>query len=263
MMRQCAQQWQPQVIWCETSEPSRQYAPPLVHFPARTPATHLPIAGPERVPVRPGFTGCHLCRSTRANAPLDFTHGARNEICAKESILSFRSQPPKPNRKKTYPHGLAVSALRQVASGPFFGCVGPQPCDEGFRHEGHCCGMHCGRRSLGCRRRDERRSLQRRSQKGRREHFAEVKPRQVWVAGPKPRALVVRSISTAYPQGRLSGCVSVHMVLLRTRSQADCKFDLASAHGRGRARKRNGPSTGASWSRRFLGRQAAEMRPAQ
>ena len=32
--------------------------------------------------------------------------------------------------------------------------------------------------------------------------------------------LVVRSISTAYPQDRFSGCVSVHMGLLRTRSQA-------------------------------------------
>jgi hypothetical protein len=31
--------------------------------------------------------------------------------------------------------------------------------------------------------------------------------------------LVVRSISTAYPQGRFLGCVSVHMGLLRNRSQ--------------------------------------------
>jgi hypothetical protein len=41
---------------------------------------------------------------------------------------------------------------------------------------------------LGFGRRDEQRSLQRRGQKGRRERFAEVKPRQVWGAGPKPRA---------------------------------------------------------------------------
>jgi hypothetical protein len=34
-----------------------------------------------------------------------------------------------------------------------------------------------------------------------------------------PRALVVRSISTAYPQGRFSGCSSVHMILLRNRPQ--------------------------------------------
>jgi hypothetical protein len=32
--------------------------------------------------------------------------------------------------------------------------------------------------------------------------------------------IVFRSISTAYPQGRFSGCVSVHMGLLRNRSQA-------------------------------------------
>ena len=57
---------------------------------------------------------------------------------------------------------------------------------EGFRHEGSYCSMHGGRSSLGYGRRDERRSLQRRGQKGRREHFAEVKPRQVWGAGPKP-----------------------------------------------------------------------------
>jgi hypothetical protein len=31
---------------------------------------------------------------------------------------------------------------------------------------------------------------------------------------------VIRSKSTAYPQGRFSACVSVHMGLLRNRSQA-------------------------------------------
>jgi hypothetical protein len=60
MMRQRAQQWQPQVIWCETSEPSRQYAPPLVHFPARTPATHYRSPGLRESLVRPGFTGCDV-----------------------------------------------------------------------------------------------------------------------------------------------------------------------------------------------------------
>jgi hypothetical protein len=44
---------------------------------------------------------------------------ARNETDEKESVLSFRSQPPRPNRKKTYPHRLAVPAFRSSASGPF------------------------------------------------------------------------------------------------------------------------------------------------
>jgi hypothetical protein len=61
-------------------------------------------------------------------------------------------------------------------------------------------------------------------------------------ARPERRALVVRSISTAYPQGRFSGCVSVHMDLLRNRSQPmlpKTKSEEKNAtqwHGRGSSR---------------------------